>query len=737
VRSIGLGVFVILVCVWNANFATAADAFVPPANIVFGGDSTFAPMEWQDGDEPRGFNIDVAQAIAKVGGTNATYHLGAWPDVLRGLQDGSIDAASMYRSPEREKYLLLTDNYYYVYHAIYSLRGVATATTPAGLIGKRVATEEGSFAHAQLSAQVPAAIVVPTQNTLSALQRVVEGKADYAVITALSAERLIQQNNLPLQQHGAPFWPASLVFAVHKDRPELAAWLRASLIQANSSGELSEIFQKWKPELVPREYSKHLMRMLFATAGMLFASLLLGSVWYWSMKRQVTVRTHELSATLKLKQQAETELTLLASTDPATGLSRPAHFIAQVDACLEKMTTSDHREAELLVVRLIDLNNIVRSFGFERASDIVRSFAGIVLSFKPRASAHLGRGVFAMLLDGRAGAETVHELMRQLKNAYAEFPARLVGGSARWPVHGDDADQLMRHAETALAVSAQNKHAWKLYSAEMEPSVRDLDIVNAFIEGDVKGLYPVFQPRLNLVSGTCDGAETLARWNHPLHGEIPPSVFVPILESAGLIGKLTDVMVGHALRVGQLLSVLGFERIISVNVAAHDLMDSGLVDDILNASKRYGNRCDLLQIELTETSVASDPERAKQTLEQLQAHGISVSLDDFGTGYSSLSYLSLFPIREIKIDKSFVTDMLNNARHRSIVRSTFAMARALGMATVAEGIEDQATLSALLEDGCTSGQGFHICYPLTEADFIHWLGNTQGAATKMSVKGNE
>jgi predicted signal transduction protein with EAL and GGDEF domain/ABC-type amino acid transport substrate-binding protein len=735
VRSIGLGLFVTLVCVCKLALADAA--FVPPAKIIFGGDSTFAPMEWQDGETPRGVNIDIAKAIVKAGGTTASYHLGAWPDAMRGLQDGSIDVVSMYRSPEREKSLLLTDNYYYVYHAIFSRKGPVTATTPAALSGKRVAVEESSYGHAQLVALVPSAIIVPTQNTLSALQSVLDGKADHAVITALSAERLIQQNSYPLQQHGAPFWPASIVFAVNKNRPELAAWLQTYLIQVNSSGELSDILQRWRPELVPRVYSNNLMRVLFATAGALLASMLLGAFWYWSVRRQVSVRTRELSTTLKLKQQAETELTLLASTDPATGLSRPTHFVAQVDACLDNMAAQGDRETELLVVRLIDLNNTVRSFGFERASDIVRSFADIVSSFKPLASAHLGRGVFAMFVDGRAGAETVNELTRQLKLAHAEFPARLVGGSARWPLHGNDADQLLRHAETALAAGVKHKNTWKLYNADMEPSVRDLDIVNAFAAGDVQGLYPVFQPRLNLVSGACDGAEILARWKHPQHGEIPPSVFVPVLESAGLIGKLTDVMIDHALRVGQHLSTLGYERIMNVNVAAHDLMNVDLVEGILNTSKRYGSRCDLLQLELTETSVAGDPERAKRTLEQLQANGISVSLDDFGTGYSSLSYLSLFPIREIKIDQSFVTDMLLNARHRSIVRSTLAMAHALGMATVAEGIEDRDTLKALLEDGCTSGQGFHICHPLVEADFIEWLRSVRDSKTQTPNKSDE
>jgi predicted signal transduction protein with EAL and GGDEF domain/ABC-type amino acid transport substrate-binding protein len=708
----------------------ADDSFVPPSNVLFGGDSTFEPMEWLDGDVPRGFNVDIAQAVARTGGTKTTYHLGAWPDILRGLQEGSIDAVAMYRSPEREKSLLLTDNYYYVYHAIFAKPDRSTLTSPARLGGLRVAVEEGAYAHDQILSKVPNAIIVAKPNTQTAMKSVLDGEADCAIITSLAAERLIQRQRYPLQQHGAPFWPASYTFAVRKDRPELAAWLNASLVNANSSGELSEIFQKWKPELVPRAQSEMMMRLMTSAIGVLVASLLLGSFWYWSMRRQVTARTSELRASLRAKDEAQAELKRLANIDPTTGLSRPNRFVIQVDERLADLATTDKMDAELLVVRLIDLSDVVRSFGFERASEIVQSFAQIVLSRNPLASAYLGRGVFAMLLNGHSGTHTVRELMAQLKSVHREIPARLTAGSARWNNSAEDANQLLRHAEIALAMSTQSKSIWRLYDSGMEPSVRDMDIVSAFVEGDIQGLYPVFQPRVNLATGASDGAEALARWNHPKYGEISPSVFVPLLERSGMIAKLTETMVDHALRVASKLAKLGIERKISVNIAAHDLMESDLVDLVDRAIEKYGVRGDLLRLELTETSMAGDPDRARQTLEQLQRSGVSVSLDDFGTGYSSLLYLSLFPIREIKIDKSFATDMLRNPRHRSIVRSTLAMANELGMATVAEGIEDRATLEGLLADGCNAGQGFHICRPLIESDFIRWMMSESRDVTK-------
>jgi EAL domain-containing protein (putative c-di-GMP-specific phosphodiesterase class I) len=249
----------------------------------------------------------------------------------------------------------------------------------------------------------------------------------------------------------------------------------------------------------------------------------------------------------------------------------------------------------------------------------------------------------------------------------------------------------------------------------------DMDIISLFIDGNVPGIFPVFQPQLDLRTGKISSAEILVRWQHPHLGFIPPNAFIPLLENSGLIEQVTVQMIGEAVRVAVLLRERNLPCAISVNIAAYDLIETSLADIIRKALARYQGLAGDIKLELTETSVASDPQRVKHVLLELSELGIYASVDDFGTGYSSLSYLSLFPIRELKIDRTFVSDMIGNPRNRSIVRSTIVMARELGLVTVAEGVEDDQTLQMLKKDGCDLAQGYVIAKPMGEADFIEFM----------------
>jgi len=329
--------------------------------------------------------------------------------------------------------------------------------------------------------------------------------------------------------------------------------------------------------------------------------------------------------------------------------------------------------------------------------------------------------VFALFMTKTNAPQLFKTLGKQIADADLGCGTQLVGGSAYWPEHGRSASKLVRHAETALATSVARRKRWMLYDASMEPSRLDMDIVSTFVKGNVQGLYPVFQPQLNLRTGRIESAEILERWNHWQLGVIAPSVFIPLLEHSGLIEQVTVQMVDEAVRVSAYLRKQHMPCCISVNVAAYDLLEANLVEIISQALQRHrGMACDL-KVELTETCVASDPLHVKSVLTQLNGLGVHASVDDFGTGYSSLSYLNSFPIHELKIDRSFVGDMLTNERNHSIVRSTISMARELGLIAVAEGVEDDKTLQLLKKEGCEVAQGFVIAKPMAETEFIEFM----------------
>ncbi len=710
-----------------AQIPQAPDSlYEPPSQVLFGGDLTYPPLEWLEDGEAKGFNVELARAVAHKGGSRAEHVLDAWPDTMRALEEGRIDAVPMYYSPERAKKFIFTHAYYYLTHSIYAVPGTRRVSSIDELIGKRVAVEEESFAHQQLRAAALAPQLVLTSNTLTAIETVLNGNAEYAVLTSLAADNLLRQHDWKLERMGAPFWSRGYAFAINKNRPELAEWLQNSLGTVIADGTYQALYQEWQNELEPVQTSRKWLNFFFTGFVILLVVVVLGGVWYWSLKRTVELRTQELRNALHERDAIEEELRRVANIDSLTGLAKLPYFIDQLDDYFHAHQLPVKQEKELLVIKLIDLDVIVRTLGFSRAEMIVSVFAAHLLKMDDVLASYLGRGVFALFLNKERGSNSnalvlFDQLYADLADSDPGFTSQFVGGSAYWPEHGRSASKLMRHAETALAMSEARRRRWLAYEPSMEPSRVDLDIISIFIDGNVQGLFPVFQPQLDLRTGKILSAEILVRWQHPRLGLVPPNVFIPLLENSGLIEQVTEQMIDDAVRVAVLLRKRGLPCCISVNIAAYDLIETNLAEIINQALIRYQGVPGDIKLELTETSVASDPQRVKNVLMQLSELGIYAAVDDFGTGYSSLSYLSLFPIRELKIDRSFVGDMLGNPCNHSIVRSTILMARELGLVTVAEGVEDDQTLNLLKKDGCDVAQGYVIARPLPEAEFIEFM----------------
>lgn len=696
-------------------------AYEPPAQILFGGDLAYPPFEWMEKNQIMGFNIDLAREVARTGGSKAVHRLGNWPDTMRALEEGRLDVVPMYYSLERSHRFIFTQAYLYSSQAIYALPGTARVAVVDDLTDKSVAVNRESFAHQQLRQLARQPQLVLTASTLSALDAVRQGQADYAVLSSLVADRLVRQQEWELVRMGPPFWSRGYAFAVNKNQPELAQWLQDSLSDSIANGSYQALYLKWQSDLEPVQANNRWLPFFSTGFAILLVALLLGGSWYWSLKRRVELRTRELSDALVQREIAEQELRRAIHFDAQTGLTKLSYFIEQVDDYFHANQRPVTQEKEILVIKLVDLDVIVRTFGFARAEMIVNAFATHLLKLDDTLAAYLGRGVFALFINK---CNTL-ELFERLSSAMAEsdpgLNSQFVGGSAYWPEHGRSAGKLMRHAETALAMSELRRRRWLAYEMAMEPSRVDLDIIAIFIDGNVQGIYPVFQPQLDLRTGKIVSAEVLVRWQHPRLGLVPPNVFIPLLENSGLIEQVTAQMIDEAVRVAVILRKRDLPCCISVNIAAYDLIESNLAEIINQALVRYQGVPGDIKLELTETSVATDPQRVKKVLTQLSEMGVYASVDDFGTGYSSLSYLSLFPIRELKIDRSFVGDMLGNPRNHSIVRSTILMARELGLVTIAEGVEDDQTLQILKKDGCDIAQGYVIARPLPEAEFIEFM----------------
>jgi EAL domain-containing protein (putative c-di-GMP-specific phosphodiesterase class I) len=234
-------------------------------------------------------------------------------------------------------------------------------------------------------------------------------------------------------------------------------------------------------------------------------------------------------------------------------------------------------------------------------------------------------------------------------------------------------------------------------------------------------LKVVFQPKLAPSSGRVVGAEALARWQHPTHGFVPPDEFIPLAEHSGLIRPLTLHVLDDALRTCASWRRAGHDMNVAVNLSPNSLLEPDLTDVVARLLTQAGVPPVGLILEITESSIMADPTGSLVTLDRLNALGVRLAIDDFGTGHSSLSRLRDLPIHEMKIDKSFVQRMTVDPRDCAVVRSAIQLGHALNLEVVAEGVEDETTLTHLRAEGCDLVQGYHISRPLPADAFADWL----------------
>jgi diguanylate cyclase (GGDEF)-like protein len=297
-------------------------------------------------------------------------------------------------------------------------------------------------------------------------------------------------------------------------------------------------------------------------------------------------------------------------------------------------------------------------------------------------------------------------------------------GIASFPVHGEDKETLIQRADIAMYVAKADHSGAQLYETEQDRhSVQRLALAGELRRAIENGeLVLHYQPKIDVATGRLIGAEALARWQHPSIGLIMPDEFVPLAEHTGLITPMTRQVISLALEQVAHWRAQGYRLSVAVNLCARSFLDQQLLEDVPELLEKYGVDASLLELEITESMIVGDPDRARGVLEQLHKLGITLAIDDFGTGYSSLAYLRELPVDEIKIDKSFVLEMgSDGSADETIVRSIIDLAHNLQLRAVAEGVEDPRILGRLLELGCDVAQGYHISRPLPPTQFENWM----------------
>lgn len=344
--------------------------------------------------------------------------------------------------------------------------------------------------------------------------------------------------------------------------------------------------------------------------------------------------------------------------------------------------------------------------------------------------ARVGGDEFALILPATTLSQAV--MISQKISETVEEPFMIEGhnvnvsisiGIALYPEHGTDSESLILYADTAMYDAKRNGVIYAIFNPSQDRSTFNRLVMIGELRKALHDnqMFLDYQPKVSLKVKGMVGVEALLRWNHPEKGIINPDDFIPLAEQAGLIKTLTTLVLDKALEQCAIWKQAGLHIPVAVNLSIKNLHDLNFPKEVRKMLEKWEIDPHLLVLEITESCIIVDQERVTRVVNELKSIGAKLSIDDFGTGYSSISYLKRFPAREIKIDKSFIIDMISNEENAIIVKSTIDMVHNIGCKVVAEGVENQETLNLLDELGCDFIQGFHICYPLSPKLITKWF----------------
>ncbi|MST33094.1 EAL domain-containing protein [Acidimicrobiaceae bacterium USS-CC1] len=415
--------------------------------------------------------------------------------------------------------------------------------------------------------------------------------------------------------------------------------------------------------------------------------------------------------------------------DSLTGLGNRTLFRQRLDIVLRE---ARGRSMAVLMVDIDNFKEINDTLGHHTGDDVLRTAAERISDTVGTAgmACRIGGDEFAVILDSPTCEEHALQVAADIREAVGRpllaetmnFELQSAIGVAISPDDGADGNSLLRRADIAMYTAKTEKTAIERYDPARDPNTtRRLrlsgDLRRAIAAGEIQLWY---QPKAELATGRIIGVEALARWRHERYGQVPPDEFVPLAEQSGSISALTWVVLEKAFAQKKDWERQGLALDMAVNISARSLLDADLLGRLQGLLSEYEIDPGGIILELTESSVMVDAERAEEVLEQIHQLGIRIAVDDFGTGYSSLSRLSRLSVSEIKIDKSFVSNMLSS-KTEAIVVATIELARNLGQVVTAEGVEDRATWDRLLDLGCECVQGYYLSRPMPAAVATSWL----------------
>lgn len=446
---------------------------------------------------------------------------------------------------------------------------------------------------------------------------------------------------------------------------------------------------------------------------------------------EITILEENFSMLAEAVQTENQALTYQALHDPLTELPNRKLLHNR----LQQEILRGERSSKQFVLIMSDLNRfkeINDTLGHHIGDLILQQTAERLFNIfrKTDTVARIGGDEFAILLS-ETNIEQAKILTRKVLEDFNEafivdghtLNVGISIGLAEFPTHGDDVNILIQRADVAMYLAKQNKIGYSIYDPNKDThSIGPLALMSELREAIEKELLEIhFQPNVNLASDKVTGVEALLRWNHPQRGFIKPDEFIPLAEQTGLIKPLTKWVIEKSIAQCAEWRNNNIDLTMSINLSIHNLHDSKLLQHLQNVISEYNLPPEYITLEIAEGDIMSEPVRARETLKKIKNTGIKLSIDDFGTGYSSLSYIKQLPIDEIKIDRSFIMEMVEDTDDDIIVKATINLAHNLGLKIVAEGVHNRQTWARLKELNCDVIQGHYISEPISADELTAWI----------------
>ena len=431
--------------------------------------------------------------------------------------------------------------------------------------------------------------------------------------------------------------------------------------------------------------------------------------------------------------RADEELIFQARHDSLTGLPNRT----SLHEAFEEGASTRCRQAKPQALLLIDLDRFKEvndTLGHHIGDEVLKQIGSRLnqcCANNKSITVRLGGDEFAVLLDMESSSDAVVKIainiVKELSEPLSISDIKLrIGASvgiACYPQHGKDSHELLRAADVAMYKAKILALGVMLYDESFDGySTQRLRFANELTQAvEKKQLVLHYQPKINIATGETVSFEALVRWQHPTEGLLFPDAFIDLVEMSEVVHAFSHAVIELAVTEKKKLKALGYEQPVAINLSAHNLLDDSCLNVLKECLQRHELPATEVELELTESAVMHDPERGIAILDEFKAMGINIAIDDFGTGYSSLVYLRKLPVAALKIDRTFVIDMIDSAQDIAIVQSTIALAHSLNLQVIAEGVENDEILSLLASMNCDMAQGYGICRPKSLDDLVDWL----------------